>query len=64
MTKLTKVEMSMCSLQPQPLLEIDAGKGESNPTLGEGETGLIIRINYPGQTVLDQRSLDLGGDYR
>ncbi|MBR68666.1 MAG: hypothetical protein CMA86_04060 [Euryarchaeota archaeon] len=42
--------------------EIDAGKGESNPTLGEGETGLIIRINYPGQTVLDQRSLELGGD--
>ena len=42
--------------------EIDAGKGESNPTLGEGETGLIIRINYPDQTVLDQRSLDLGGD--
>lgn len=42
--------------------EIDAGKGESNPTLGEGETGLIIRIDYPGQTVLDQRSLDLGGD--
>jgi len=43
--------------------EIDAGKGESNPTLGEGETGLIIRINYPGQTVLDQRSLSNGGDY-
>jgi hypothetical protein len=42
--------------------EIDAGKGESNPTLGEGETGLIIRIDYPGQTVLDQRSLDFGGD--
>ena len=42
--------------------EIDAGRGDSNPTLGEGETGLIIRINYPGQTVLDQRSLDLGGD--
>ena len=42
--------------------EIDAGKGESNPTLGEGETGLIIRIDYPDQTVLDQRSLAKGGD--
>ena len=42
--------------------EIDAGKGENNPTLGEGETGLIIRIDYPEQTVLDQRSLELGGD--
>lgn len=41
--------------------EIDAGKGESNPTLGEGETGLIIRIDYPGQEVLDQRSLGEGG---
>lgn len=43
--------------------EIDAGKGESNPTLGEGETGLIIRIDYPGQTALDKRSLDFGGDF-
>ena len=42
--------------------EIDAGKGESNPTLGEGETGLIIRIDYPDQTVLDLRSPELGGD--
>ena len=42
--------------------EIDAGKGESNPTLGEGETGLIIRIDYPGQTVLDQRTVANGGD--
>ncbi len=42
--------------------EIDANKGESNPNLGEGETGLVIRIDYPGQKVLDQRSLDLGGD--
>jgi len=42
--------------------EIDAGKGESNPTLGEGETGLIIRIDYPGQEVLDQRSIAAGGD--
>ena len=42
--------------------EIDAGKGDNNPTLGEGETGLIIRIDYPEQTVLDQRSLELGGD--
>ena len=42
--------------------EIDAGKGESNPTLGEGETGLIIRIDYPGQEVLDQRSITAGGD--
>ncbi len=42
--------------------EVDAGKGDSNPTLGEGETGLIIRIDYPGQTVLDQRSLEKGGD--
>jgi len=41
--------------------EIDAGKGEQNPTLGEGETGLIIRINYPGQTVLDQRPVKDGG---
>ena len=31
--------------------EIDAGKGESNPTLGEGETGLIIRIDYPNSSM-------------
>lgn len=43
--------------------EIDLGRGESNPTLGEGETGLIIRIDYPGQTVLDQRAPLAGGDY-
>ncbi|MBQ70768.1 MAG: hypothetical protein CMA65_04685 [Euryarchaeota archaeon] len=36
--------------------QIDLGKGENNPTLGEGETGLIIRINYPGQTVLDEKT--------
>ena len=35
--------------------QIDLGKGENNPTLGEGETGLIIRIDYPGQEVLDQQ---------
>ena len=28
----------------------------NNPTLGEGKTGLIVRIDYPGISVLDQTS--------
>jgi len=33
--------------------EIDLGKGDDNPNLGEGETGLIVRIDYPVKDVLD-----------
>ena len=35
--------------------EIDLGKGDSNPRLGEGETGLIIRIDYPVNGVLEEQ---------
>ena len=35
--------------------EILMGKGVDNPTLGEGETGLIIRIDYPVSGVLDDK---------
>ena len=42
---------------------IDVGRGEDNPTLGEGETGLIVRIDYPDQTALDEQSPTSGGEY-
>ncbi len=42
---------------------LDMGRGEDNPTLGEGETGLIVRIDYPGQAALDERNSEAGGDY-
>ncbi|MEK9730535.1 MAG: hypothetical protein VW230_02110 [Candidatus Poseidoniales archaeon] len=35
--------------------EILMGQGSDNPTLGEGETGLIVRIDYPVQGVLDEK---------
>ena len=41
---------------------LDMGRGEDNPTLGEGETGLIVRIDYPNQTALDERTGDEYGE--
>ena len=61
MSKPMKAEMSTSLPLPPPPLKSMQERAESNPTLGEGETGLIIRIDYPDQTVLDQRSLSLGG---